>query len=128
MPSLPINALCVDLDKKGERLIRDAFRRNGHLRATKPYRRINGCSGEDEYKACANYIWHMLCFDYCAFHPHHCIPVTAVFDIKTIYYHRYDMSEYNERRRVRRIITNGLDALIKRTEANLPVALPGCSE
>ncbi len=85
MPTLPIERMVRDLPCNSARIIRAAFRRsNGEtakLRATKPFRKIDTDADDAMYKASANYVWRMLCFDYVARAPHSCMPCTAYFDL-----------------------------------------------
>ena len=127
MPKLPFEAMCEDCDEREGRLIRAARNsRNGRLRASKPFNRIDFHGNEDEalFKACANYVWRMLCFDYVDCRPHSCTPCTADFDIGAVYLLREKRGDYadrNDRRRNERIMLMTLDALIKRAESVLPV-------
>lgn len=106
MPILPVETLCNGLDDSEAQIIRACFR-NGRLRAAKPNRK-RPCS---DFEGRVNYVWRMLCFSYCDWSPHVCMPVTADFDIPT--------KNYDERR----VITKALDDLIKRATSNLPVTL-----
>lgn len=85
MPTLPIEAMVKDLPSNSARIIRAAFRAPGDtsakLRATKPFRKIDTDADDAMFKASANYVWRMLCFDYVARAPHNCIPCTADFDL-----------------------------------------------
>lgn len=126
MPSLPVETMCAGLDNCDARLVRAAFNdRNGCLRASKPYRRIDTDGPEDEalFRASANYVWRMLCFDYCGFHPHSCMPVTADWDLGAVYYGRAGYEDREVRRDAEKSVRVALDALVKRAESALPVTL-----
>jgi hypothetical protein len=118
MPVLPVDKMVADLDDWGEKLIRAAFnRRTGALRATKPFRRIDYDAGGALFKACANYVWRMLCFDFCGFSPHNCLPVCADWDIGAVFYRREDSDREMEKRGKAK-----LDATIERAESVLPAS------
>jgi len=104
MPVLPVNQMVLDLPPYEEALIRAAFHKTGRMRATKPYRKIT----RPKFEGSANYVWRMLCFDFCDFRPHSCMPVCADFDLP---------GDYDERRAKVKI----LDKLIKRVESVIPV-------
>lgn len=111
MPILPVDAMCKDLSDYEEELIRAAFNRTtGKLRATKPFRKVDKTAPFAFFGGEANYVWRMLCFDFCAFSPHSCMPVTADFDIP---------GSYDKRREVAKV----LDALIKRAESVAPIVI-----
>jgi hypothetical protein len=124
MPSLPVEFMCAGLDDRDAKLIRAAFNgRNGCLRASKPYRKIDFNGPEDRalFEASANYVWRTLCFDYCGFHPYNCLPVTADCDLGAVYYGRAGYEDYDVRRDARKSVLDALDALIKRAESALPI-------
>lgn len=108
MPVLPLDKMCSDLTDYEESLVRAAFNRTtGKLRATKPFRLI---SADAEFEGSANYVWRMLCFDFCDFSPHSCMPVCADFDIP---------GGYQERRKRAKV----LDGIIKRVESVVPMTV-----
>jgi len=124
MPNLPFDDMCAGLDDREARIVRAAQNsRTKGLRASKPYGRIDYDGPEDEalFQASANYVWRMLCFDYCGFHPHNCMPVTADWDIGAVYYGRPGYEESADRRAVEKSVTVALDALVKRAESVLPI-------
>lgn len=113
MPKLPVDAMVADLDGCEEKLVRAAFNRTtGKLRATKPFRTIDFDADDALFKASANYVWRMLCFDYAGFRPHNCMPVTADWDIGMY---------YRGCRDAERAVRDELDALIKQVESVLPI-------
>ncbi len=85
MPTLPIEEMVLNLPSNNARIIRAAFRASdgtsAKLRATKPFRKIDVDADDAMFKASANYVWRMLCFDYVARRPHSCFPCTADFDL-----------------------------------------------
>ena len=96
------------------------------MRASKPFGRIDFEGDKDEalFKASANYVWRMLCFDYCGFHPHNCIPITADWDIGAAFYVREENGEFasrEDRRDAEKSVRVALDALVKRVESVLPL-------
>ena len=131
MPVLPVDTMVADCPDYDARLVREAFVGNtNRLRATKPYRSIDcdGDEGEALFAACANYVWRMLCFDFCDFRPHYCMPVTADFDIGKVYYTRDARLNRNHlnvfrRRRYENVQDekDALDVLIKKVESVLPI-------
>lgn len=124
MPKLPVDEMCAGLDDRDSRLVRAAFNsRTGCLRASKPYRKIDYDGPEDEalFQAYANYVWRMLCFDFCGFHPHNCMPVTAEWDIGAVYYGRPGYEDSADRRAAEKSAMVALDALVKRAESVLPL-------
>lgn len=122
MPKLPVDAMVADLDGREEKLVRAAFRgATDTLRATKPFRTIDYGADDALFKACANYVWRMLCFDYAGFHPHNCMPVTADWDIGAYYYRHPDYADRSKRRDAERSVRDALDALVKRVESVLPI-------
>jgi len=127
MPKLPFDLMCAGLDDNEARIIRAACNsRTGCLRASKPFGRIDLDGDPDEalFRASANYVWRMLCFDYCGFHPHNCMPVTADWDIGAVYYTREGRGEFTdreERRDAEKSVRVALDALVKRAESVLPI-------
>lgn len=129
MPNLPFDKMCEGCDEREVRIIRAAQnRRTGGLRASKPFGRIDFEGDEDEalFKASANYVWRMLCFDFCGFHPHNCMPITADWDIGAVYYTREENGEFTDhadRRAAEKSVREALDALVKRVESVLPVTM-----
>jgi len=124
MPKLPFDTMCEGLDEDSARIIRAARnRRTGCLRASKPFDCIDFHGDENEalFRACANYVWRMFCFDFVDYRPHSCMPCTADFDIDTVYYLRAKRGDYNERCAAKRVLRDSLDALIKRVESVLPI-------
>jgi len=127
MPKLPFDAMCEDLNEGSARMIRAACNsRTGCLRASKPFRCIDfhGDEGEALFRACANYVWRMLCFDYVGHRPHSCMPCTADFDVGAVYHLREQHGRYpnrDARQRAERILLDALDALIKQAEAVMPI-------
>lgn len=127
MPNLPFDRMVADCDEREARIVRAAQnKRSGGLRASKPFGRIDFDGDEDEaiFRASANYVWRMLCFDYCGFHPHNCMPVTADWDFSAVYYTREQRGEYSDhadRKADQKSAQDALDALIKRVESVLPV-------
>src|ERR1700741_4112293 len=96
MPVLPVDLMVKDLDDRSARIVRECFNsrsyRNGcaQLRASKPYKRVAGRDDEAMIAACVNYVWRLLCFDFCDWAPHVSMPVTADFDIGTVVRNRND--------------------------------------
>jgi len=127
MPKLPFDDMCADLDDSEARIICAAQNsRNDCLRVTKPYKHIDFDGDLDEalFKASVNYVWRMLCFDYCGFTPHSCLPITADWDIGAVFYNREkqgDFYSYKERRDAEKSVVATLDALVKRAESVLPI-------
>jgi len=127
MPNLPFNKMCAVCTDDEAKIIRAAQnRRNGSLRASKPFSKIDFDGNEEDalYKASANYVWRMLCFDYCGFRPHNCMPITADWDIGAVFYvkqNRDEYADYKERLAAETSVRDVLDALIKKVEAVLPV-------
>ena len=83
--------------------------RNGKLRRTKPFKKIDKRDPERMHKGCVNYCWRMLCFDFLTDAPHSCMPVTADWDIPLGYQER-------------KLKVKELDELIKKHEATLPLS------
>jgi hypothetical protein len=52
------------------------------LKAKKPFPKMDFSHADAILHASANYIWRILCFDFCDFAPHNCMPVTANWDIR----------------------------------------------
>ena len=125
MPKLPVEAMCADCDEREARLIRAAFNsRTDCLRATKPFRRIDFEGDEALFEASANYVWRMLCFDFCGFHPHNCMPVCADWDIGRVCSNRERRGGYadsKDRRADEKAALDVLDALVKQAESVLPI-------
>jgi len=127
MPKLPFEAMRDICDEKSGRMIWAARNsRTGCLRASKPFGRIDFHGDGDEalFKACANYVWRMLCFDFVAYRPHSCMPCTADFDIGAVYHLRERCGDYPDRDarlRAERVLRDSLDALVKQAESVLPV-------
>ena len=127
MPNLPFNDMCAGCDEREARIVRAAQnKRTGGLRASKPFGRIDFEGDEEEalFKGSANYVWRMLCFDFCGFHPHNCMPISADWDLSAVYYCREQRGEYSDhadRRVDEKAARVVLDALIKRVESVLPV-------
>jgi hypothetical protein len=116
------------------RIIRAAFRGSKGstvcaLRASKPFRSFpNDGSDESLFKACANYVWRMLCFDYVGCAPHNCHPVTADLDVSSFFYKKYGCSFHTdcgreEYRADWKGCIESLDLLIKQFEATIPVTM-----
>lgn len=127
MPALPVDTLCNGLAEGEAKLVRAAFKGN-KLRATKPFRRVNPSEEGAAFKASANYVWRMLCFDYAGFSPHSCLPVTADFDMSAVCRVSYGVTGFDhENRRHAQNACKGwvdtLDGVIKRAESNLPITL-----
>lgn len=123
MPKLPVDELCKGLNDSDARLVRAAFNgRTGQLRTSKPFKSDDCRVGKDdaEFKASANYVWRWLCFDYVAFRPHACMPVTDDFDLYFAYAGYTDRSRRNDAVKAR---VNELKEVVKRAESNLPVTL-----
>ena len=122
MPTLPIEEMTRDLTSNSALTIRAAFRRsNGvtaQLRATKPFRKIDTNSDDAMYKASANYVWRMLCFDFVACRPHRCIPCTADFDLYAVLEAQGDCDNVDQAVRNMVIV---LDQQIKLAESVMPV-------
>lgn len=119
MPTLPLNEFCKGLNDLQSKLIRAAFTKQGKLRAAKPFRKVDYDKPNAFFEACANYVWRMLCFDYCDFHPHNCMPVTAEWDIEHWHLRRW----YRRGREAIHRITNDLDTVIKLAESNVSATL-----
>lgn len=116
MPVFPVDEIVADLNDGEADLFRAVLnKRTGALRASKPYRMTTHNHENAVFEACANYMWRMLCFDFCDWHPHVCMPVTADWDILSVNRGREDQHEFSK------VVTSGLDALIKRIEAHIPV-------
>jgi hypothetical protein len=117
MPILPVDEMCADLNDYGSRLIRAAFNsRTGAIRATKPFRTIDFDSDCAFFKACANYVWRMLCFDFVPYRPHNCMPVTADWDILTVKSGCADQYKWG------RAVAAVLDRLIQKAESVMPIS------
>ena len=139
MPKLPVNVMVAGCNESEARIVRAAFNdRTGRLRSSKPYRRIEPTDSDETalFKARANYVWRMLCFDYAGFGQYVCMPVTADWDIGAVYARiiarngspdcdsRTDCAARKERwGKEQRAEREALDALIKRVESTLPVSL-----
>ena len=121
MPTLPIEAMVRNLPSNTARIIRAAFRASdgtsAKLRATKPFRKIDTDADDAMYKASANYVWRMLCFDYVARAPHNCMPCTADFDL-----YRVLKVQCEKAHQAARDMTLVLDQQIKLAESVMPVA------
>lgn len=117
MPKLPVEDMCAGLNNCDANLIRKAFNsRTDRLRTSKPYPLIDfNSEGAILFEASANYIWRMLCFDYCGFRPHNCMPITADWDIGAVFHKRTYINNTEKSVRV------ALDALIKHAESALPI-------
>jgi hypothetical protein len=127
MPNLPFDLMAAGCDEREACIVRAAQnKRTGGLRASKPFGRIDFEGDEDKalFEGSANYVWRMLCFDFCGFHPHNCSPVTANAEVCAVFYVRKERGEYAnfaEWRAASKIVLDTLDALIKRIESVLPV-------
>jgi hypothetical protein len=120
MPKLPVDVMVADLSDDEARIVRAAFNSRNGLRASKPFhdRECKYGAPDAEFKGAANYVWRMLCFDFCSWAPHVCMPVCADFGIWSSLDDGGNWREVTERVRLR---TKELDALIKRVESKLPV-------
>lgn len=131
MPILPLSTMVADCNDQEKEIVSAAFTTRGvknkddgfaKLRASKPFARV-----ETFEQGCANYVWRMLCFDFCSFHPHCCMPVSADFDLSWGLEHRdgervrYGQPGYDEQRHRERELTEQMKALIDRVESVLPV-------
>lgn len=125
MPDLSVRELCKGLDSNQADIIRACFKRGGGLRASKPFKKIDYNAPDALFKGSVNYVWRMICFDYCNFAPHYCMPVTADFDFGRVYYRLEDQGVYTkeERRAKEKEKRESLDELIKRAEDNLPLKM-----
>ncbi len=129
MPNLPFDKMCEGCDEREARIVRAAQNsRTGGLRASKPFGRIDFEGDLDKalFKASANYVWRMLCFDFCGFHPHNCMPITADWGIGVIFYIREENGEYPDHadcKAAEKSVREALDALIKRAGSVLPVTM-----
>mgnify|MGYP006310798495 CR=1 FL=1 len=125
MPDLSIRELCKGLSDSQADIIRACFKRNGGLRASKPFKKIDYSAPDALFKGSVNYVWRMICFDFCDFRPHVCMPVCADFDIGVIYmnYERKGIYTKEERREKEKEYRNMLDELIKKAESNLPITM-----
>lgn len=131
MPKLPVEVMVSGCDENEARIVRACFNgRNGCLKASKPFGRIDFDGDTDEalFKASANYVWRMLCFDYAGFGKHVCMPVTADLDVSAVYYEKYGRPRFDDpakesERADRKARIKYLDLLIKRAESTLPVTL-----
>jgi hypothetical protein len=113
MPILPVDEMCADLGEYDEKLIRAAFNRTtGKLRTTKPFRRFDVSADDALFKACANYVWRMLCFDFVDLRPHSCLPVSADWDVRLVLRERGACDGESTRQ--------ALDDLIKQVESVMP--------
>jgi hypothetical protein len=131
MPTLPIEAMVRDLTDNGAKIIRAAFLRSdgtsAKLRASKPFRKIDPTAPGAGFKAYANYVWRMLCFDFVPYRPHNCMPCTAGWDVCMVIKHRYEQRERDgfdnpiSRRDLERERLVALDALIKQAESVMPI-------
>ena len=127
MPNLPFDRMVADCDEREARIVRAAQnKRTGGLRASKPFSRIDFEGDLDEalFRASANYVWRMLCFDFCGFHPYNCLPITADWDIGAVFYIREENGEYSDhtdRRADEKAAQVALVALVKQVESVLPV-------
>jgi len=77
----------------------------------------------DKFKGKVNYVWRMLCFDFCSNRPYACMPVTADFDLCHFFYtlEKQGAMGTEERRQMEKDTRKSLDDLIKRFESTLPV-------
>lgn len=123
MPDLSVRELCKGLSDSQADIIRACFKRNGGLRASKPFKKIDYYAPDALFKGSVNYVWRMLCFDFCNFHPHCCTPITADLDVCTVYYRWEKQGVYTkeERRTKEKEYRSMLDELIKKAERNLPI-------
>jgi len=127
MPKLPFDKMTAGMTDCEVRIICAARNsRTGCLRASKPFGRIDfdGDDLEVLFKASANYVWRMLCFDFVIAHPHSCMPICADLDLSAVFYgyeQRGDYASYDERKAAEKDARNGLDALIRQAESAMPV-------
>ncbi len=127
MPKLPFDKMTADFEEHEARIVCAARNsRTGCLRASKPFGRIDfeGDDLEMLFKASANYVWRMLCFDFVDFRPHSCMPICADFDLGAVFYSYQERGNYanrDERKVAERAVRDGLDALVKRAESVIPV-------
>ncbi len=120
MPTLPIEEMVLNLPSNIARIIRAAFRASdgtsAKLRATKPFRKIDIGADDAMFKASANYVWRMLCFDYVARAPHNCMPCTADFDL-----YRVLKVQCDNAHQAARDMTLVLDQQIRMAESVMPI-------
>jgi len=127
MPKLPFDKMTAGFTNYEARIICVARNsRTGCLRASKPFGRIDfdGDDLEVLFKASANYVWRMLCFDFVNSRPHSCMPICADFDLGVVFYgyeQRGDYASCDERRAAEKDALKGLNALIKRAESVMSV-------
>jgi len=122
MPVLPIEDMVADCTDYHASLVRAAINRaSGRLRATKPFRTIDTTGDDAYFKACANYVWRMLCFDYAGIRPHNSMPVTADFDIYNVCKAQPVNPTSTDYHDSARDMVRRMDDLVKRVEALLPI-------
>ena len=96
----------------------------GTLRASKPFKTSDCIEGKQNagFKGKVNYVWRMLCFDFLPCHPHCCMPITADWDMHASFPRvPYGQPGWGEQQAEKKAMREGLDALIKRAESNLPL-------
>ncbi len=124
MPKLLLSTMVEGLDDSDAAIIAACMsKRGGQLRTVKPYKDIDFSDPKlpsPLFKASVNCVWRMLCFDFCDFAPHNCMPCTADWDVRTWYYRTYgkDYSRVNQQQTV-----DALGDLVKKVESKLPITL-----
>lgn len=121
MPKLPVEKMASKMGDEAI-FILGAFN-GGKLRASKPFPHIEGNDVEKLYKACVNYVWRMLCFDFVDEKPHNCMPYCATWDIDQFFYQKEGMGEITkgEEREQRKKTIEFLDSLIKKAESEISI-------
>ncbi len=122
MPKLLLPEIIEGLTKTDAATLRTCCnKRTGLLKATKPYKKIDFADPAlptPLFKANANYVWRMLCFDFCDHAPHNCMPCTADWDVLA-WCHRTEAREDCSSKC--KTITVRLDELVTLIEGKLPI-------
>ena len=124
MPILPLSTMTKGMDKSDVATIAACLNaRTGQLLSKKPYKDIDFSDPKlpsPLFKATVNLAWRMLCFDFCDFGPHNCMPCTADWDVRTWYYRTYGKDHHPVHRRQ---TVDAIGDLVRRAEATLSVTL-----
>ena len=115
MPRIDLSSRGLALSGRGLELARACVSRTGHLRATKP-------KGDGE----AMYVWRMLVFYLSPHSRHHCMPVTAEFDMPNRYWAEAGQDGTSERvqkcAEMRRARMKELDRIVDVVTGTVPIA------
>ena len=121
MPILPVEKMVEDMPESIKSAFFSAVKQNttdildgvGQLKTAKPFKNPKNIN-----EVIANYIWRLLCFDYCEEKPHCCIPVNAFWDLEITCQKEFDKENWREKHKQ---LKEKLDVLITTAEKKFPM-------